>query len=480
MEQRIEEIRENSRKASFCVGLTRSSFDEIVDLFFKDAVSDPSFARAMLAAISNIVLLNKELNGYYVQKFGSRFVNLFQEDMFLCQKDFERLIAEYRLLFLMLFHIEYIERERRQIGRILNVGYNNMLSLYSEYEASPLYERSLIELLKAIYSFYHFINTEDDFFEEGMGDLFEGVVTIFNRAIVRPGSSSLFSVNSLLKQLTSVLLLFLTKYQSHITKSIPDFGNYDEFFRNLADILKNHLVLFFSLNSSSEEIHHLTIILSTLNCIEEVFYKGYVQEHVKESKKEDVVKSSPLLKLGIFIPKDRNNFVFNRLLSIIFLSSDTSLDRPYSDMKSLMQLKNIILDLYYKFTSNEDKKVHSISFLKLFGYENIISFMEGNDLNLEGVKPEEYLAPDPEFMDNETTALRLSIRSKVFAFDNSGQSGQDPAPMDEKEKEREAEKLFHTFNEMEKSSSFPNFTNPVREWQQLGKFEELSDLGSED
>lgn len=481
MERRIKEIRENSREGSFCLSLTKSSFDEIVELLFNDAIGDPTLARALLAGICNIVLLNRGFNEYCAQKFGSKFVDLFEEDISLCQKDFDRLVAEYRLLFLMLFHIECFEKGRRQkIGTILNAGFNNMLFLYPEYGMSPLYEKSLIELLKAIYSFYQSNNAEDNLFEEHMSELFAGIVTLFNYTFAKPRSSSFFSVNSLLKQLTSVLLLLFTKYQNQTTKCISDLDNYDEFFHNLVDTLKAHLELFSGSNSNSDDINHLIIILTSLNCMVDVAYKSYFREHDKYSREEGE-RSSPLLQLGNFIPKDSDNFFFKKLLLIIILSSDTSLDRPYSDMKSLMQLKNIILDLYYKLTWHEDQKVHSISFLKLFGYENIVSFIEGNDLSLEGVNPEEFLAPDPEFMDDETTALRLSVRSQAFAFDNdSNQSVHDSAPMDEKEKEREAEKLFYIFNQMEKSTAFPNFINPVREWQQLGKFEELSDLGSEE
>lgn len=167
-------------------------------------------------------------------------------------------------------------------------------------------------------------------------------------------------------------------------------------------------------------------------------------------------------------------------MSLILTSNSNTLTSNVNiaNLTNLANIKSLILECIYNLSWNPETKCDErmSQFLDLVGYRNAQGFIIANNLQvLLKIDTESVQSPNPKYLDKNNKNIehefsKISLDS-IFNKDKPANSNN----LSNKEKELEAEKLFVLFDRMEKNGAFQGFKNPVREWQQLGKFENLPD-----
>lgn len=111
-------------------------------------------------------------------------------------------------------------------------------------------------------------------------------------------------------------------------------------------------------------------------------------------------------------------------------------------------------------------------FVELVGYTLAYTFLQANNIAVPPIELTKHLKPNLNYLSEENIKAFSQTSDVLDSFVSENQ--QPTNEMTQEEKEAEAEKLFVIFDRMEKLGTFQNFKNPIRDWQQLGKFEELN------
>lgn len=179
----------------------------------------------------------------------------------------------------------------------------------------------------------------------------------------------------------------------------------------------------------------------------------------KEPSERRLEDGPGLLSQGI-LPNKSNSLLYNKFMSIL---GTFTTDRLTS------MLKTSILECFY--TLSEDLN----EFLVLVGYLVSREYLDANEIDLGDVDIVKYMRPTSPYLKQSLDYTRLetdfvSTMNKLAKDMNTTESD-----MSLEEKEIEAERLFVIFDRMEKTGVFEGFKNPVREWQEQGRFENIDD-----
>lgn len=509
----IKQLRIDGRNPEFCKKITYKEFDKIIHLLYNRSEPIVYFETIdLLATISNILLVNRELHTLYFTKTYSNDIlqyldGLIQSRIALGARpekdyDFTSLIPIYRLIFLILYDgLNNVNDDLvHNIYSLLIRGFKFCDGLFTNFKSHEHYKMTFIEILKSLYTLNHKYKYGGELIKNEHLSL-NVILTINEMFDYKPNPITLTHTGRLLiKNLLNFLLGLFT-----VDSSIPtiysldiNFDHYNKFFNNLLTLLK------FQLQNYLHEIDHASEFeLSDLNNLLVVI--NFIHQQVTNQFSNN---SSYLLNLHLvlkngFFPNENSSYIYNKLISLINLSNKSSISTSDSffnskntdlDITQLSYSKNIILQLFYNLSFNDDKEIQLTDFLNLMGYLNSEPFIRNNEISLPSqIDLEKYLYPSSDYLDSSNdadsniskgeSAISSIFNQPRFSRNNSFTSNQSIQPNDdltETEKEIEAEKLFNIFDRMEKIGVFQNFKNPVREWQQLGRFENLPNDDNDD
>ncbi|CAN3361896.1 hypothetical protein DICA4_D35146 [Diutina catenulata] len=167
--------------------------------------------------------------------------------------------------------------------------------------------------------------------------------------------------------------------------------------------------------------------------------------------------------------------VYEKSLAVICSPSSQAQFTPGDETK----LRQIVMDCYFELCYDPSPKKRYTRFLEVVSYVHAKGYIDANHLEMPSsidvskyLKPRYFEVAPSVAPQSEAYTLNQSFKSILTAA--AGVEQKKPE-MSEQEKEREAEKLFHVFERMEQLGTFSGFKNPVRQWQEQGRFEELKE-----
>lgn len=484
----IPTLRRNGKDPRFCRQVSTGFFDEVLELLLYNKSLNDSEIIDLIATISNILLINRELHhSYFIPKYSVQTIKFL--DGFINSSvtirdlpsthDIGRLVPVYRLIFLILYNeLDHIDAETiARIYSMLILGFEFCFSVFSTYKEDTTYHLAFTEILKGLYTFQHKhaygeqVNKENRLINEGI--LYSCFVTMNNIVEEKEISSLLDSELMLTKYLLNSIMGLLTHDQCVNEFCIKNTEAEATFVKILLKLLRFQLGRF-----SHEKDIELTDMLNLFLIINYILnklinqYDGSVSE---DSQLRSIIKSE-------ILPIEGDAFVFNKLISLILTSNNNIVTRniQITDMKNFSNFKNLALECIYSLSwdPERDNREQMMRFLDFVGYLNAQIFISTNNLALlPDIDVDKMRFPNTKYLDNDTQKIvsELSKLTLDSLFNSTKDKKSNNSNLSMQEKELEAEKLFVLFDRMEKNGSFEGFKNPVREWQQLGKFEDLSD-----
>lgn len=167
--------------------------------------------------------------------------------------------------------------------------------------------------------------------------------------------------------------------------------------------------------------------------------------------------------------------VYEKLLAVICLPLSQAQFTPGDETK----LRQIVMDCYFELCYDPSPKKRYTHFLEVVSYVHAKGYIDANHLEMpSSIDVSKYLKPRyfevAPLVAPQLEAYTLNQLFKLILTAAAGVEQKKPEML-EQEKEREAEKLFHVFERMEQLGTFLGFKNPVRQWQEQGRFEELKE-----
>lgn len=495
----IKELRKNGKDPVFCERASSELLDEIITELLRTELDNETDATDLIATISNILLINSDLRErYFTPKYSAevldymdKFINsTLSKNEMLVDLEFHKLVPVYRIVFLILYNrIDHIEEESiKSIYALLILGFEFCYSVFPKCKNDQFCKLAFIEVLKCLYTFHHKhsygelvveANVDGQFISEG---LFHSCVITVNHIMEGKKDPILLLSNDSL--LTKYLLNCILGLSGKVPKTENnDNETYRLFFHNLVSLLSYQLT-----KHSNHAKNDVDFEYSDLITIFVIISYMATKITTKYKNTTDLEIRSNLLSLqSIFInnilPKTSDGFIYNKLIILISLSNNTTFaiqNESISNMKNLSYLKDLILECFYSlsWTPENNLEEQILNFLDVVGYINAKEFIRNNELYLSPeVDTNNYLYPKSSYLDDANRNMDFEYSRTVLSsiFGNNFSNKPESCGLTDEEKELEAEKLYVIFDRMEKSKAFDNFTNPVREWQHLGKFEDLPD-----
>lgn len=518
-EEDIIKLRQDSRSPSFCSKVSVSELDAIVYLLLHRNLPKKQETIDILASISNIILVNRQLHdSHFTPNYATvilDFVNeLFQSNGLLATKstelkdyDFISLIPMYRLIFLTLYDglpnpsDDLINR----VHLLLIQGFEFCNGIYFIFRLNKEYKMAFSEVLKGLYALNHNHVYGCQLIKDQ--ELTNSVILTINEVMI--GTSVFQPADFLLvKGLLNFLLgLFTADDILRIDKSTQLFfkqnslSDLDRLFDNLLKIMETQISRF---PSDGFEIHDFNTLIVIMSLLTQFVISEYL--HLETKLEEHKLHLLSLFSKfrDTIVPSEKDNFVYRKFMEIISMSrlsvlftgddhTEEDLEEPHHHNSSfenhkVLYIRNTVFLFLYNLSWNkeDDKKKQMLGFLDLVGFVNSESCIRNNELPLSSdIDVTKYLYPNPkysseaEFNRNHSASINRtslhSIMENLKNMHNNYSTSNTVTELTEEEKEIEAEKLFTIFDRMEKTGMFQNFTNPVREWQQMGKFEDLKD-----
>lgn len=487
----IKELRQKGKDPIFCLQVSPEFLDEIVELLLSKKDRCDSESIDLIATISNILLINIGLrNEHFIPNYSIRsieFVDNFinstlSESDEPIKYDFSRLVAVYRMIFLILCN-ELNHMDTRTIATIyslLILGFEFCFSVFGKYKKDEDYQRAFAEILKGLYTFQHKhaygeqLNKENRLINEGM---LHSCIIVTNSMIEREKNirSLLDSELLLMKYLLNSILGLVTHEQNVNKFRIKNDDNNSSFLRNLMVLIE------FQLERHSDKTYtdfDLTDVMNLLVIINYISNRIILQYNESDANEASYLICFMSIFIEKLLPTNGDISIYNKLMSLI-LTSNNNLsisDINIPNMANLSNIKNLILECIYNLSWDPEIKddERMSQFLNLVGYRNAQEFIVANNLHLLlDIDTSTFQSPNPQYLDMNNKNFEHEF-SKV-SLDTIFTKDKPINNLSNKEKELEAEKLFVLFDRMEKNGAFQGFKNPVREWQQLGKFENLSD-----
>lgn len=508
----ISKLRQDSRRPLFCSGVTDSQLDAIVHLLLHRSVPEKQETIDILASISNIILINRQLHdSHFTPQYAAATLD-YIDGLFLVHNfldttstqlkdfDFVSLIPLYRLIFLTLYDglpdpkDDLVER----VHLLLIRGFKYCNELYFIFRLNNEYKMAFCEVLKGLYALNHNHIYGCQLIQDQQ--LTNSVIRTINE--VSMGTSSFQQTDFLLiKGLLNFLLgLFTADDTLHIDKSREIFfkenslSDLNQLFDTLVKFLDSQLSRFPGDQFEINEFNTLIVLTSLLT-------QFVISEYIHTDNNLQAYKNHLLVLFFKFkdsiIPTEADNKVYKTLMQIINMSKlsvllagdDQPNDSPnvskFENHKVLYIRTTVFLFLYdLSWNKQNNKKEQMLSFLDLVGFLNAESCIKNNALPLDSdIDVNKYLYPNPKFSckadshKNHSSSMHRTSLHSIMENIRDLPTNNNTAELTEEEKEIEAEKLFTVFERMEKLGVFKNFQNPVREWQQLGKFEDLDISG---
>lgn len=420
--------------------------------------------------------------------------------------DFETLIPFYRLIFLILydevdelsqstldntdkalirglnyclndgfdqddFYIETLSNNQKEnLSSVLiqpdidnNDHYNLQNSILPNFQLQDQYHiLATIEILKCLYSFYH---KHPEYINLGITSL-PYLMSIVIMICESPSINN-SNLNLLLKNLINVITIISTNSGNVEYYNLPI---YRVFSKKLMRLAYRRLMSY--LSKEEVEINDISSLFILITYLAKEF-----------------TRHSCRVALSIFqkniVPTELDNIpiIYTQCLKILTLP-----DRLF-DMNQItqerMKLKHLIYECFYELCWRPAKEEHYKVFLECVGFVNAKNYVLNNRSDILSVIDVKCYS-NPLFFEMNTSISEHEKLMNPLAINESFKDilrnhKENPAQfldMTEEEKEAEAEKLYVIFDRMEKTGVFQNFKNPIKEWQQSGRFEDLDDTSN--
>lgn len=532
MKSQIKKLRQQGKSPVFCQEVTNDEFNEILALLKDNYQKNLNEAETLdlLATLANIILINRRLHYDHFTPNCSKelfeiIINLIDEST---RKEESRkadsrefnFVAVYRLVFLILYDSKEIDEQYLQrSNEVLKRAFTFYSDSFEKYSKDTSYQLSFNELLKSLYTLYLQHADLDKLVETAE------CIRVANRIL---SCQRIRTADKAWKDRFTDLEMMLTKSILNLNLILYDEYNLDDdigpvhspqltdeevkicnlSFTNLMYFLEFALELYDTKNEIklASQKSNSAIVLADILAVLAIFRVDYkriisfineLNENGKDEQDASLIESVLELKQRYwdsFIPSENHANLYNQLFQLTLLSHPT-VSLNTSEITHAAHLRSLIFDLYFELCeSNElegdkgsgDKQLEL--FLQLFGYSHSISFF----LNSSRKSPSEemkqrymnpsskFLRDSPELSTSGKNLQSLEIIDSLFSREFSSLSTSErerpekfQEPMTPEEKEREAEKLFTLLGRVEKDPLFEGFVNPVREWQQSGKFEDI-------
>jgi Guanine nucleotide exchange factor synembryn. len=483
----IEELRAKGRTKEFCLQVTPAFLGQIVDFLL---ITDLTFSQtsSILATISNILLINGLLR---VSNTVVPFITSLIDKIEVPKTDYILLVPVYRLAFLILHDgtLEVLDTELNQLQRTLEQSYS---TLDGQFHYNQSFLMVVIEILKALYSLYDKFSTRLK-----IGDILTTLMTRFVKSSKLMGKFP--ELTEFIRHLLNLIaILPLSEDVEFVSALIT-------YLRTLEDVTET-LVVFTIINKiTPREISEISEIseVSEGSGVSEVSEGGGARETtestespqftesgsldstkpnkapdfqnippVTNSNKEILEPKTPksppnssfILLQNEILPNDTDSILYNRFMCIL---------GDFSSAKVVSLLQTSILQCFYCLCKKEIEP-----FLVLVGYLIAREFLDSNEIKLSpDVDLVKHMHPSSKYLTQDLDYSRLEndlvATMNKIAADMKNESPSNDMTMEEKE--IEAERFFVIFDKMEKTGVFEGFKNPVREWQEQGRFENLDD-----
>ncbi|CAK7895949.1 hypothetical protein CAAN1_05S05974 [[Candida] anglica] len=532
----IRELRKQGKIPSFCSSVTSEGLEEILQLL-RDGNNTEAENLMILATVSNILLVNRQLHKSYFTPNCSNSVlkDLIESARVGITREFKRLedptsipenfsydrTAVYRLVFLILYDGKgYLDQKLLEqthgvlvdafkISKIVlpnNWGTQAFLTLFNEISkglSTMLHKYEERDPVKSV-SAADCIDAFDQLLTlgESCGKNFSHHENMLSRSILNmyvvltskngfnsklDGKFPPFEVSDIphkVRVLTSVVTYSAQQLDVFKRQDPCVIGGSGVFFVELSDIMS-------------------LVAITKLNFIDLLEYIAKVSANGDKDNELPVLMEYHKWWNENFYPVEGGeNTIFSLFYELTLLSSPTNDKARLDDSAYYSQIKSLILDGYFELclplhrslNQNQRNRIQLEKFLSLFGLSMSMSYLQSKGIQIpdDMYVNKKYFETNPKFVpprlrsrqDNDESSMGIfnSLFSKTsYGGDNTSTylTPSVPAsptsnPMTEEEKELEAEKLFTLLTRVEKNPSFKNFKNPIREFQQSGKFENLS------
>ncbi|ODV77905.1 uncharacterized protein CANTADRAFT_23023 [Suhomyces tanzawaensis NRRL Y-17324] len=482
MDAHIKQLRANGKTPQYCRQVTSAQLGDIIELLLHQHLLSQSQKVDLIATISNILLLNRQLHASFTSQWSIKVLTYL--DSFLAEvvpeidpavsPNFLALVIVYRLVFLILYDgLPVVKPYVDDTNQILTQGLRHLFKHYQTYKNEPYYENVTVEILKGLYTLNH---KYADQLDASNRISTEECIEFFVTVVPLSCSSLEPSEVILVRYFINLILVVSTQLALDKSRILDHLKTYQQFLTIVVQLLATNLE-----DPDSEEvlsdITNLFIILNfiTGECNRQNSH-GDLDRLVVILKHNIIPTGSPAhLQSSAQLVEDSS--IYQKAFNLIGKSQSSLTQRSIADQLSLSNVTNVILQCYYNLCFSENQ---TQLFLDLIGYGYAKDFMQTNNIAIPSdIELDSYIQPNPKYLGKpkdkppilDFTDFNHSL-SSILLNHTKGTSS-EPEEMTKQEKEMEAEKLFGIFDKMEKSSVFEGFKNPVREWQQSGRFEDL-------
>lgn len=479
----IKTLRQLGRDPKYCNSVKEGELDTILQILLADNNHGTKLTVAqkidIIATVSNIVLINRQLHlSYFIPKYSKDlfiYCNMFVKltNQITTQQDFQDLVPMYRMIFLTLYGAlsDVGDEIINDVFNVLFKGFNDCMKILDSCCDDIYFQLLLIEILKCLYTLHHKYHYGSNLIQDE--DFSDDCVNIVNTYSQKQELGRASDNHSLLIKNSFNFLLVLFSEREE-TKTTELFNGpkelYLTFFSNIDSQLQNQLSSIIDSNDDSSKKEHYPLLVNQLVILNHM--SKLLLGDLKDSKDQ---KFRELLAYAgsIVLPDAKSSFTYNQFVRILVSSAfpNLSTTQTFPEMQQLSFVKELVLGLFYTLSYDPDPKKHQTKFFELAGFLNANAYTEKFNILVESSIDLEKLArPTNKYLDKEL------LEAKTPLYLDSATSSSEKSPMDdlsEEDKEREAEKLFVLFDRMENLRTFENFKNPVRQWQQEGKFEDL-------
>lgn len=417
---------------------------------------DAERQQLMLAVIANILLVNRTLHQcYFTPYYSNRGLDhVIAHLESLTTPTTDDLVALYRFMFLILYDgVATVDLDLlTRAAACVDHGLEHIIS----HNLDP---PAVIEVLKAMYSLYHKYPE----------------VTSDNSLLIAAGYFVRLTWGAdpnpmVMRQLRNVITVIMTTHPEarrrdirYLCRSLPELG----------DALITHLSTHVSSFLTPGPTVDYTDILGLFVLV------TFIVKLMREEHDNVLVQifRRDMLPCDNGVPP-----VYLQILQFL-TQLMVNLDISFNDEVTRLQLKQIVLDFYYELCYHPDPTKHFSQFLTAMGYINARLYLEANNIEVpKGFDLAQYLRPkyqadlmnDEEPAESELVFSHNALLKLILTHAHSQllvELAPEPVEMLEEEKEREAEKLMVVFGRLEKTGVF---SNPIREWQHQGRFEEIT------
>lgn len=449
----IPQLRQTCRDPAFCNSVTPTLLSEIVDALLDLPTNSKKLKDDLFATISNILLINRHLHSsFFTPNYAIPSLLYLNDYLSLPETETDRndpgyyrgLVAVYRLIFLILLGEEDLQLELVvRTCNTLKAGLELCISRIGRFKEDTFFNMVLVEILKGLSTIYH------------------NYLHVFKKIRVDEyifllSKIELTKHNVMTKYIVNVLVMVFTINVDNGLYNCIDAYTIEDAAVFFNCLLKLMLYKLSNFNQCPDvEVDDLTNMYLLVNHLCTLLCRS-----------EREYSSLKNLLLDLILP--RKGYSADIYMESLKLISTT--DDEITDDSKITLFKNIFLQCMYNLCLVKEECV--VTFLELVGYVLAKTFIELNNIEIpSNINLEDYLKP--KYGDKD---FNFELNNINVAWDSILHSHQAEPNLDmsEDEKEREAEKLFVLFDRMEKTGVFENFKNPVREWQQLGKFEDIN------